>query len=450
MGNKKDISPLKPYRLNMAKDGSAPKSKRQKEDASNMPEKSKVAIKRSDAEAIKKEKNKSKADFSDKQVLELAKELLKKDICDNCFGRQFGQIGHGFTNKERAEKIKALLKSKKTAAKKYCEVCDNIFRDLDEIAETAMDKLRQLDFRTFAVGTKLSSEIIYREETLWEDFGIEYCEPIRSELNRELGKLILKKIEKIKKGVEPDENKPEVIVLFDVESRNTKVTPNPLFVYGKYKKLVRGLPQTKWETYKETVEDIIAKPFMKITKGVEHAFHGCGREDIDARCLDWRPFVFEVSKPKNRTVDLKKMEKEVNKSGKVEISELRLSDKNEVRELKAATPDKTYRLIAIFEKPVTEKELEKLKQLKGLTINQQTPNRVLHRRADLLRKRKVKDISWKILGENKVEFIITGAAGLYVKELVHGDSGRTMPSISDMLKNPAKVEELDVIKIWVE
>ena len=101
------------------------------------------------------------------------------------------------------------------------------------------------------------------------------------------------------------------------------------------------------------------------------------------------------------------MEKEINKSGKVEVSELRLSTKNEVRELKAATPDKTYRLIAVFEKPVTEKELEKLKQLKGLTIKQQTPNRVLHRRADLLRKRKVKDISWKILSENKVEFTIT-------------------------------------------
>ena len=39
---------------------------------------------------------------------------------------------------------------------------------------------------------------------------------------------------------------------------------------------------------------------------------------------------------------------------------------------------------------------------------------------------------------------------MYVKELVHGDSGRTKPSISEILGNPAKVEELDVIKIWVE
>ncbi len=399
---------------------------------------------------VKEGSKKSNVDFSAPEILETAKEILgKRDICDNCLGRQFGAIGHGFTNKERAEIILGNLKIKKKE-QSYCEVCDNIFKDLEEIADNAIDKLKQIEFKTFVVGTKLSSEIILREETLWEEVSIEHCEPIKSELNRELGKLISKKLEKIKKGVEADEANPDVVVLFDTEEKNTRLSINPLFVYGGYKKLVRGLPQTKWETYKETVEDIMAKSFMKAAQGAEHALHGMGREDIDARCLDWRPFVFEVVRPKKRNIDLEKIKQEINKTGKVEVTDLKFSSKNEVREIKAAKPDKTYRLIAVFEKEVSEKDLEKLKGLKGKIIKQQTPSRVLHRRADKMRPRKVKEIKWKIVDGKRVEFEVRGEAGIYVKELIHGDNGRTKPSVSEVLGNPAKVEELDVIKIWVK
>src|SRR3989344_1090934 len=156
----------------------------------------------------KTEKKKTKEDFSSKEILETAKEILeKKEICLNCLGRQFGALGHGFTNKERAEKILKNLKIKKRSTK-YCEVCDNVFAELDELANNAIDKLKQIEFKTFVVGTKLSHEFILREESLWEDIAIEHCEPLKSELNRELGKLISKKLEKIKKNIEVDEENP--------------------------------------------------------------------------------------------------------------------------------------------------------------------------------------------------------------------------------------------------
>jgi tRNA pseudouridine synthase 10 len=37
--------------------------------------------------------------------------------------------------------------------------------------------------------------------------------------------------------------------------------------------------------------------------------------------------------------------------------------------------------------------------------------------------------------------------GLYVKELVSGDEGRTVPSLTGTLGIQAKVEDLDVIKV---
>jgi tRNA pseudouridine synthase 10 len=55
-----------------------------------------------------------------------------------------------------------------------------------------------------------------------------------------------------------------------------------------------------------------------------------------------------------------------------------------------------------------------------------------------------------VINNKKLEIEIKGEAGLYIKELVTGDDGRTSPSISELLKNPARVESLDVVKIHLK
>ncbi len=380
-------------------------------------------------------------DFEKKEILELAKKIFEsRKICLNCLGRQFAQVSTGLTNKKRGEILLNLLKTKEKSEK--CEICNDLFKNLDFWAERAVKKLKNKDFKTFLVGTKLSPELIKKEEELWEDFGIEYCEPIKAEINRELGKLIEKKMKK-----KFDRENPDIVIILNLKENEIEIESNPLFIYGKYKKLVRGIPQTKWDMYKETIEDIIAKPIMKVTKGKSHSMHASGREDIDARCLDWRPFVFEIEKPEKRNINLKEIQKEINKTKKIKVKDLRFCNKKEVREVKLLKPDKTYKVVVKFKNPV--KNIEKVKEIIG-EIKQKTPTRVLHRRADKLRKRKVKEIDWKKINNKKFEFKIRGEAGLYIKELITGDGGRTKPSISEILNNQAEVESLDVIKIWVE
>ena len=64
---------------------------------------------------------------------------------------------------------------------------------------------------------------------------------------------------------------------------------------------------------------------MKTTGGSGHSIHASGREDIDARCLGWRPFVLEIKNPKKRKVDLAKMQAAVKKTRKAEISFLSMA-----------------------------------------------------------------------------------------------------------------------------
>lgn len=395
----------------------------------------------------------------------MGKKILNKGyICDNCLGRQFSQLLSGFTNRERGEIIRAMLameydakpfdvdisnfykfkfRNQKVLPKmpKKCSLCDDFFKKkLSKLEKKAISKLKDIDFESFLVGTKPSSEMIKKEEELWESIGIKYCEPIKAEINREFGKALMFKLKKVVNAEMPDVN-----IIVDVEKNDVEIIINPLFIFGEYRKLIRGIPQTKWDMYDETVEDIIAKPIMEATKGNSHSFHGAGREDIDARCLDWRPFVFEVKKPKKRKINFKAIENVLNKSGKIKVKNLRISDRKEVRKVKELKYDKTYRVLIVFEKDV--RNLERLERLKG-EIKQYTPTRVLHRRSNRLRKRMVNDIKWKVLGPKMVELEIRAESGLYVKELVTGDNGRTTPSVSEVLENKAKVKQLDVLKIW--
>jgi tRNA pseudouridine synthase 10 len=63
----------------------------------------------------------------------------------------------------------------------------------------------------------------------------------------------------------------------------------------------------------------------------------------------------------------------------------------------------------------------------GISIKQQTPLRVLHRRADLIREKYIYEVKVKKVSLKRAELEIRCQGGLYVKELVSGDEGRTTP-----------------------
>ena len=90
-----------------------------------------------------------------------------------------------------------------------------------------------------------------------------------------------------------------------------------------------------------------------------------------------------------------------------------------------------------------------IEKLEGVNLAQRTPERVAHRRADLVRRRKVietRDASVESddTGPIAVEFTLRCESGTYVKETVHGDDGRTQPSIASLIKAKCTVEWLDV------
>lgn len=157
----------------------------------------------------------------------------------------------------------------------------------------------------------------------------------------------------------------------------------------------------------------------------------------------------EVKEPKRRTVDLAAVAEAINRAaeGKVEVLALRPATEELVAQVKEEHADKRYRARVEFGEPVSGQALaQALAALVG-EIEQRTPERVRHRRADLVRRRRVHGAKGELLSPTEAEVEILCQGGLYVKELISGDGGATQPNLAALLEVPARVEELDVLDV---
>jgi len=387
--------------------------------------------------------------------IELAKKIARFGLCDACLGRQFINI-EATDNKERGKKIREALNIEES---QQCWLCDGLIDDIPLMAELAIDALKDYEFSTFLVGCKIDEEILLKEHRI----ATEASESIKREIDREIGKIIAREMNKL-----PDFKNPDIVVTIDTTCYDVEIDSKSIYIYGRYRKLVRNLPQTKWpcrhcnglgciycnftgKMYEESVEELIAFPALKASMASSESFHGAGREDIDVRMLgNGRPFVLELKQPKKRNIDLKKLEEEINKyaKGKVEVLGLKFSGREEVRKIKEAKHPKIYMVKIGYTKK--EKIYEAVNALIGREISQATPTRVLHRRADIVRKRKILDIKIKEMKMNEATLIVKAESGTYIKELMTGDGGRTKPSLASLAGDEVKVLELDVIGIGDE
>jgi len=295
-------------------------------------------------------------------------------------------------------------------------------------------KLKTLEFKTFLIGV-ISGE--------------EKNDEIEKPFKRSIGKIIEQKLNK-----KVDFKNPDILILIDFKTKKIDYQIKSLYLFGRYQKLAAGIPQTKWKRkkFKTSVQEEIGKTLVKITKGKNHFFHGCGREDIDVTTVgEGRPFVIEIIDPKIRIFDIKKAEEEINKNSKlVKVKNLLFTNKEKIKEIKLDNPDKIYEAEVELEKEVTKKELENASLLlSNIVINQQTPTRVLRRRYDLLRKKKVYYFKLKKLDPKNPVFEIKTESGTYIKELVSGDNGRTKPSLTEILKQKAVVKKLVVKEVLI-
>ena len=501
------------------------------------------------------------------------KQLVRMGTCDACLGRVGGKGMFGQSLEEAGADVRAMVVerdqhlSKAREEEPLCPFCENLFQEVDLLADIIQDALEGYDVNRLQLGARFPKDQTDEEETLRKRLAAGGSNPLKPALVEAISQRLAGRLE----GIKLVNEKPDVLALIDVLTLTVDIDVRSLYVYGRYRKLERGIPQTRWPCrackgrgcercdhtglqYKRSVQDLIGNPMLDIFEGKEHAFHGMGREDIDVRCLGrGRPFVLEIKEPKRRGFNAEKLAEIINQSaeGSVEVSSIRPSNRSEVVRIKDTPAEKSYtirftlepmneaeyavltapvdmtnedvqerstnrrrqrrgdknadrtkpleapidvppsgpseaelramkkdelvalcqsiglaktgkkdelveRLLTalppapeVFDLPDDEHILKVVEALNGLKLAQRTPERVSHRRADLIRKRTVFEAHSAFIevnddGEREIEFTLRCESGTYVKETVHGDSGRTQPSVAALIKAKCNVLWLDV------
>nr|GLL37071.1 putative tRNA pseudouridine synthase Pus10 isoform X2 [Ipomoea trifida] len=199
----------------------------------------------------------------------------------------------------------------------------------------------------------------------------------------------------------------------------TQCYRNPIYIGGRYLKYSRNVSQTRWVIDDErmgeaSVEEILGGCILPLCQGDGYKFHAAGREDIDVRMLGTgRPFLVEIQNAR-----------QVPSEGLIKDIEIKINSLEnqlvKVRNLKSLG-SQGWAMI-------NEGEAEKQKQYSALVwISRDVNNE------DLQIISSVKDM-----------------AGTYIKEFVHGDLGRTHPSIGSMLGCRAEILQLDVTDVKMD
>ena len=498
------------------------------------------------------------------------KHLVRVGCCDFCLGRLGGKKRYEQTIEQSGIEIRqSVIDGNSHLANireeiPLCPFCENLFDETDLLADIIYDSIEPYEIKRLQLGARFPKDQIEEEDAQRKRYAATGSDGLKTGLVAEIARKLNKRLD----GVKLVNEKPHVLALIDVLTLTVELDVRAHYIYGRYRKLERGIPQTRWPCrackgrgcekcndtglqYESSVQDLIGNPILDVLKAEEHSFHGMGREDIDVRCMGrGRPFVIELKEPKLRSCSYEELEKIINTqaAGAIEVTDLRSSNRSEVVRIKDTPADKSYtirfKLLPMNEleygvltapldltktdqksrkrkprrgdkrkdntKPlpteiITEEngfnqdELTKMKKaeleaicvehklaktgkknelierilampkpgsscfdlpdhktikstimsLEGTKLAQRTPDRVAHRRADLIRRRDVVTVHEPVIetmedGVTEVEFTLRCESGTYVKETIHGDNGRTQPSVASLLKAKCEVIWLDV------
>jgi tRNA pseudouridine synthase 10 len=314
---------------------------------------------------------------------------------------------------------------------------------------------------SFSISTIIPKDWLAMEEKAW-DSKISSSESIKNHLNRKISSELKKSI-----GARY-ESEGECRAVFDYSSGKVELRRNELFIFGRYRKLAAGLSQSRWKCsgcdgkgcakcegkgrFYDSVEEKVGEPVKRAAGADDYVMHASGREDVDATNSAGRAFVMEIKNPKNRKINLDSIAGEIAGGGGVSVGDLRIVPRSFAEVVTESHFDKVYEAEVEFGRGLDEDDLKKMRSLEGKTILQQTPTRVSHRRANLVRHRKIKHVEVVNIGQGTGErklatLIVRAEAGTYIKELISGDNGRTKPSVAELLGTKAECKKLNVSMI---
>ena len=366
------------------------------------------------------------------------------DLCLNCLGRQFPP--NNISNRNLGKKIKTELGIQLRCPK--CSICNNILNKTSSLANRSVSLLSSYEFDTFQIGSMIDNSLIENEDSLRAEFKLRGGETIKTELIRELSKLIIKKTNKERKTKNYD-----LYLLIDFIHDDIAITPSPVIVEGRYTKSERGIRQKRikcdkcsdlgckscnYTGYKKTktIESKISTYFKKKFLCTDISINWIGTEDINSIVEgSGRMFVADIIKPQLRTPILRKK-----KLGKgIQINSL------QILAHKPSTLPK-FRL-KIKANVITDKLISKkdAKILEDAFSNREI--KIYSARKQKYVLKQIYDLKILSSRRKKLEFESFLDSGINIRKLVNGFDNHISPNISGILGVKCTIDDSEPFDI---
>jgi len=378
------------------------------------------------------------------KIILLSKSILKEcDLCDNCLGRFFINSAHLSSGKRLGNKIRNSINSR---AVTKCYICKNLFSNADLYVKTMQNASMGYEFSTFTVGAILKQSIIERDDKLRSKFHLHGADGIKTAVTRELGKKFARKT-----STRIDHLLPDIIFTINFRTEQCDVKTKPIFLYGRYIKNKRGLPQ-KEESCQDckgkgcifcnnhgivlfdSVEGKISQFLYEKFETNQVKFTWIGGEDKTSLVMgNGRPFFAKLLSPKKRNVRLAKK----SNHDEIIIHTLRKIDhipngsihfKSKIKMLVSAKND------------ISSNRLKKLKQLVTIPIKITDSDNKHH-------KKTIHKLNYKKNSLRSFTVEIEADGGIPIKRFVDGFN--ITPNISSFLGTQCSCEKFDINQIYL-
>lgn len=370
---------------------------------------------------------------SDKNIFILAKSIFKKySLCADCLGRQFPYFRPNLSSEQKGREVLHSI-SKNVRAPSECYLCEGLMSSVEARSREIAETLRSFEFDSLLVGSKFPAKSVDKEDNVRSEFKLRGGKTLKAEFTRELGRNAATLL-----GKRLTYSSPDVVAIFDPLKNSLRVIPKSLYIFGRYVKKVRGLPQKQTFSEGASVESILAKRLLKHFGGRSARFSWIGSEDDDSLVLgQGRPFYAELFEPTKRS--LGSISKPAPEEDQVALQEIRI--------VKDKPPAKTkFRVTVLadveFESAISESELGKLRsRFKDAVVT------ALSTRKGKFAEKKVYDLEIKEAQGKEAKVMIRCDGGLNIKKFISGSDHEISPSISEVLRMSAYCKQFDVLAV---
>jgi len=326
-----------------------------------------------------------------------------------------------------------------------CYICRGLMENLNTITDRILSAIRKYQFNTFLIGAILPTQAYEREDAMRARLKIRGRESIKNHLTRELGIRLAKSAKR-----KVDYLRPDLTISLAIDKDNcvdVTTKSRPLVFLGRYIKKQSGLPQKQGKCADcdgkgcsicdhsglsgyESVEGVIAKKVIAITKGQTPKFSWIGSEDQKSLVLGkGRPFYARIHDPQKR--NLKKIRI------KSRMIESILSVKDEMPDTQSRFTVKT-RIQVRCEKSPGRQDLKRLTSLSGSEVSFQNRSKTGTKKIYSARVRPIDSKNFYLT--------IIAEGGLMIKQFVGGEE-YMKPNISEILNTKCECVTFDILDV---